>query len=309
MATYPHRMEGKVATRDQVIAEIGSRQHGVVSTAQLHRLGLDERAIGVRVIAGRLHRVHRGVYAVGHRALSHHGRFTAAVLAVGRGSARAGDLMLVYWGAAVSHRSAAALWGLLPATSGPVDVIVGGDGGRASRSGVRVHRSRSLVPANVTLHQRIPVTTAARTIADLRLCVAARRPDSVSQRELRRAIGQANVLGLPIDEESRKDRTRSELERDFIALCRRCRLPPPEVNVRVGSYLVDFLWRERRLVVETDGFLYHRGRAAFQDDRDRDLELRRLGYDVLHLSEKQVDEEADRVAKIVALALVEGSRR
>jgi very-short-patch-repair endonuclease len=104
------------------------------------------------------------------------------------------------------------------------------------------------------------------------------------------------VLGLPIGEEAVRNRTRSDLERDFIRICRRQRLPSPEVNVRVGPFLVDFLWRDARLVVETEGYLYHRGRAAFQDDRSRDLDLRRLGYDVLRLSEKQIDEEPDQVA-------------
>lgn len=126
------------------------------------------------------------------------------------------------------------------------------------------------------------------------------RSGAVSPRELRKAIRQANVLGLPIGEESGRDRTRSDLERDFLALCRHHRLPPPEVNVLVGRYLVDFLWRDRRLVVETDSYLYHRGRAAFQDDRDRDLELRRLDYEVLRLSERQVNEEPDRVAGVLS---------
>jgi len=100
------------------------------------------------------------------------------------------------------------------------------------------------------------------------------------------------------------ERSRSDLERDFLRLCRRSRLPLPEVNVRIGSYLVDFLWRERRLVVETDGYLYHRGKAAFQDDRSRDLELRRLGFEVIRLSERQVEEEPNRVAETLATTLL-----
>lgn len=152
------------------------------------------------------------------------------------------------------------------------------------------------------------MTTPARTIADLRRAVAPGRYGSISPRELRRAVRQANVLGLPLDEESSKDRTRSDLERDFLWLCRCHRLPLPEVNVRVGAYLADFLWRERRLIVETDSYVYHRGRAAFQDDRDRDLELKTLGYEVLRLSEKQVDEESDRVAKTLSAALAGAPR-
>jgi very-short-patch-repair endonuclease len=129
------------------------------------------------------------------------------------------------------------------------------------------------------------------------------RSGAVSPRELRRAIRQANVLGLPIGEESGRDRTRSDLERDFLWLCRRHRLPRPEVNVRLGPHLVDFLWREQHLVVEADSYLYHRGKAAFQEDRGRDLELKRLGYEVLRLSEKQVDEEPDRVGEVLIAVL------
>lgn len=303
MATYPSYMEGKVATPDLAIAEIAARQHGAISTGQLLHVGLDERAIRVRVASGRLHRVHRGVYSVGHAALPFHGRCMAAVLAAGRGSGRPGDALLGYWGAAISHRSAASLWGLVATKPGPIDVIVPGDGGRAKRAGIRLHRSRSLAAADVVVRDGIPVTGTARTLADLRLATAERRPGAPSPRLLRKAVRQANVLGLPVDEQSRQDRMRGDLEGAFMALCERRRLPPPEVNVRVGSYLADFLWRERRVVVETDHYLHHRGRAAFQDDRARDLELRRLGYDVLHLSEKQIDEEADRVADAVWRAL------
>ncbi len=139
------------------------------------------------------------------------------------------------------------------------------------------------------------MTKPVQTIGDLRTVV--------SDKELRRAIRQANVLGLPIGSEASRDRTRSDLERDFLRLCKRRRLPVPEVNIRIGPHLVDFLWRERRLVVETDGYRYHRGRQAFEDDRSRDLDLRALGYDVLHFSYRQVSREPERVATVVRDAL------
>ena len=139
------------------------------------------------------------------------------------------------------------------------------------------------------------MTKPVQTIGDLR--------SVVSHKELRRAIRQANVLGLPIGSEASRDRTRSDLERDFLRLCERRRLPTPEVNVRIGPHLVDFLWRERRLVVETDGYRYHRGRQAFEDDRARDLDLRSKGYDVLHFSYRQVSREPESVAAVVRGAL------
>lgn len=111
------------------------------------------------------------------------------------------------------------------------------------------------------------------------------------------------MLGLPVGSEASRDQTRSDLERDFLRLCKRHRLPMPEVNVRIGPRLVDFLWRERRLVVETDGYRYHRGRQAFEDDRARDLDLRSNGYDVLHFSYRQVSREPERVAAVVRCVL------
>lgn len=209
---------------------------------------------------------------------------------------RASTPILDYWGAAVSHRSAAELWGLLPPRAAPVDVSICGNGGRASRRGVRLHRCLSLLPAQVTLRDRIPVTTPARTIADLRR-VSSGKARLIAPRELRRAIRQADVLGLPIGSPPERDRSRSDLERDFLRPCRRYRLPAPEVNVRVGRYLVDFLWRERWLVVETDSYLYHRGEAAFEDDHRRDFDLRRLGYQVERLSDGQLDEEPQLIAR------------
>ncbi len=104
------------------------------------------------------------------------------------------------------------------------------------------------------------------------------------------------MRGLYIGADVETDRTRSDLERDFLGICRRYRLPAPEVNVELGTYVADFLWRERRLVVETDSYLYHRGAQAFNDDRARDLELRTLGFDVIRLSEDQINEEAEKVA-------------
>jgi very-short-patch-repair endonuclease len=291
-------MDGKVARPDALIAKIAARQYGVISTVQARSAGVSDDAIRARVLAGHLHRVHQGVYAVGHAAPSPEGRWMATVLAVGQGSAGEASV-LGHWGAAVSHRSAAFLWGLLPVADGPTDVIVPGNGGRAKRSGVRVHRSDSLVPAHVTLCRGIPVTTPARTIADLRRALSWGWPGLVPDHQLRKAIRQAGVIGLPIGDEG-SDPTRSDLERDFLRLCRRDCLPLPEVNVRIGPYLVDFFWPAHGLIVETDSYLYHRGRVAFQDDRARDLELTRLGYKVLRLSEQQLETESERLGEVLS---------
>lgn len=258
-------MGDKVA-RDRGIARVAARQHGLITSAQLERVGLGRRGISKRVQVGRLHRLHRGVYAVGHASVGNEGRWLAAVLAYGPG-------------AVLSHRSAAELWEMLPPADGPVHVTVPGDAGRKRRRGIEVHRSSVLSRRDCTRRQGIPVTSPARTLADLRGAVRAA--------QVRRALRQAEVLGLPLPARD-GDHTRSELERRFLALCRRHGLPAPEVNVRIDDFLVDFLWRDRRLIVETDGYRYHRGRAAFEDDRARDLRLKLLGYDVLRLTERQL---------------------
>ncbi|MDX6601469.1 MAG: hypothetical protein QOF13_671 [Solirubrobacterales bacterium] len=296
-------MGRKVATPDVRMAEVAKKQHGVISVTQLRRLGLSEKAIRSRLAVARLHRVHRGVYAVGHTRLSAEGRWLAAVLAVGRGHDGAG-VVLERWGAAVSHRSAASLWEMLPIHLDPCEVIVPGNSGRASRRHrIRVHRSRSLAAADVTLRRGVPVTTPARTIADLRKACSSGRAVGISPRDLRKAIRQANVIGLRIGDEDAAIRTRSDLEGAFLAICRHHRIPRPEVNVHIGRFLIDFLWREERLVVETDSYRYHRGQVAFQDDRQRELELMRLGYDVLRLSEAQIDEAPKDVAEVLGAEL------
>jgi very-short-patch-repair endonuclease len=106
-----------------------------------------------------------------------------------------------------------------------------------------------------------------------------------------------------MDDEDAADRTRGDLEGAFLAICKCHRLPRPEVNVRIGSFLVDFLWAQKRFIVETDSYLHHRGKAVFQDDRRRDLALRKLGYDVLRLSEAQIDEAPKDVAEVLGTEL------
>jgi very-short-patch-repair endonuclease len=275
-------MDRKPATGDRRISGIAERQHGVLTIAQLRAAGVSDDAVKGRVRSARLHRIHRGVYAVGHALLSHEGRWMAAVLALD---------------GALSHRDAAALWKLLPPRSGPVEISVSGNGGREKRKGIRVHRSSTL-GGQVTRHRGIPVTTPARTIADLRAS-ARRQSSAISEQDLRRAIRQADVLGLSIDAVATPDRTRSELELLFLQLCRRHGLPKPEVNVWIDSLLVDFLWRARRLVVETDGYRYHRGRVAFEADRDRDLRLKALGYEVIRLSYRHVVEQPAQIASVL----------
>lgn len=285
---YP--MEDKGAP-DLEVARIAARQHGAISIGQLHAAGLSKTGVLKRCRAGRLHNLHRGVYAVGHLAPSNERRWMAAVLAMT--SDAEGERKAV-----LSHRSAAELWRLLLPSDGPVDVSLPNRSGRRQRKGVRIHRPRSLEPTEMTSRRRIPVTSPARTLADLR--------SAVPRHELRRAIRQADVLGLPTGPDIVPDKTRSELERRFLWLCGRHHLPKPAVNMRIGEMTVDFCWVEQKLIVETDGYKYHSGRAAFEDDRARDLKLRALGYEVLRLSYRQVIDESAHVAAVLLAALEDG---
>ncbi len=112
---------------------------------------------------------------------------------------------------------------------------------------------------------------------------------------------QAEFAGFRLDIET--DGTRSDPEADFLRLCRRHRLPAPEVNVRVGRWTVDFLWRRQRVAVETDSYGFHRGSIAFEDDHARDLDLHALGMDVRRFTCRQIDSEPDRVAAALREAL------
>lgn len=272
-----HPVGEKPAKTDRLIAGIAGNQHGVLSSAQLRAAGLGDNAISKRAKAGRLHRLHRGVYAVGHTRLTFEGKCLAAALACGED-------------AVVSHRSAAALWGLLSPARGSIDVTVPGDGGREKRSGIGIHRSTALSAGHTTRRRGIPLTTPKRTLRDLHRTI----PKPAYRRVVRRALDLHLIAAEDLQRE--EELTRSELERLFLGLCRRHRLPPPEVNGRVDRFEVDFLWREQRLIAETDGYRHHGHRAAFEADRARDLRLQSLGFRVLRFTYRQVTDAPGNVA-------------
>lgn len=281
-------IRAKPANRDRMVASIADRQHGVVTSTQLQDAGIGHRSISRRVQAGRLHRIQRGVYAVGHHRLTFEGRSMAAVLALGDG-------------AAVSHRSAGAVWGMLKPHSGPIDVTVPGDSGREKRGGIRIHRSHSLIAGVTTRRNGIAVTKPGRTLRDLHRT----SPQPVFRRALRRALDLRLVSSADVRRDA--DLTRSELERIFLSLCRRHRLPQPEVNAHAGPYEVDFLWRDRRLIVETDGFRHHGDRSAFERDRARDAHLQSLGFQVLRFTYRQLTEGRSTVVAALRPLLAQSS--
>jgi very-short-patch-repair endonuclease len=166
-----------------------------------------------------------------------------------------------------------------------------------SNAAYALHRSTTLAQQQSTRRLNIPVTTPARTLLDLRR--------EVTPQELGRARREAEVLGYRLDDASgiEPDLTRSELERRFLRLCERSSLPSPEVNARVGDHVVDFLWRRSGLVVETDGFRYHPGRASFEHDHRRQAQLVAAGFEVLRFTWRQVVDEPNEVIAAVGARL------
>ena len=198
-------------------------------------------------------------------------------------------------GAVLSHRSAAALRGIRKPRHGPIDVTVPGSSGRKNRAGIGLHRSTTLIASSCTRRLGIPVTTPARTLADLR--------PLLSPAQFASAMREAEFRRLPIGGQGDGDRTRSELETRMLALCRRHRLPQPEVNVSIDHYVVDFLWTDRRLIAEVDGWESHRTRSAFEEDRARDARLTVLGYEVVRFTWRQVNDDARGVARTIRVLL------
>ncbi|MGV1048893.1 MAG: hypothetical protein ACOYD4_10270 [Solirubrobacterales bacterium] len=291
---------------DWGIAEIAGEQQGLVALWQLEGVGLERRAVQARVSSGRLHRVHQGVFAVGHTVLSEEGRFLAAVLACGPG-------------AVLSHRSAAALWRIRPRDGEAIDVTAANRRGRTP-SGIRAHRDGSLSRGDRTVFRGVPCSTPARTLLDLaavappwelKRCLAeaeVRRliRHAAIRAQIRRNRGRRGVarLRLLLDEvHPSAKRTRSELERMFLEMCSRGQLPEPEVNVWLkverGRLEADFLWRGSRLIVEADSREYHDTDSAFLNDRRREQELQLAGWRVSHCTWAQVELEPRRLARTI----------
>jgi very-short-patch-repair endonuclease len=285
-------MRGQIAEDpvDGAVAELARRQHGVVGRAQLAALGLGEDAIQWRLKTRRLHAVHRGVYAVGHLALTRNGRFMAAVLACGDG-------------AALSHFSAAVLWGLLQDRDYAIHVTAPG---RRRAKGVVVHVSP--LKGERLRREAIVVTTPARTLVDLADVVPRRRIlerafdeaeylrlnwQGAKPRLGRRGSGLlASVLAV---HEPGSTRTLSELEESFIAFCDDYGFRRPDVNISVEGYLCDFVWGEEGVVVETDGGAAHGTRRAKERDPVRDADLQIAGWRVIRITSMRLSRQPDAV--------------
>jgi very-short-patch-repair endonuclease len=293
-------------TVEKRIAAVSGSQHGVVSRRQLLALGLGKHAIAHQVRIGRLHRLHAGIYAVGYRPVSPYAHAMAAVLACGTG-------------AALSHRSAATLWGIDRQWRQPLEVTARS---ARRRPNLCIHRSRTLTDLDITEHFGIPVTTPARTLLD--------NTPRLSDAALSRAVNDLRLAGYlklgdlaellarhPPTGAAKRLRehtayperapTRSEFEDAFLLFAKRYDLPDPHVNVPVVGHDADIFFPDHRVVVELDGWEFHSGRGQFESDRDRDASRLAAGIMTVRLTWERMqltpDQEAARLHGILARGL------
>jgi Transcriptional regulator, AbiEi antitoxin/Protein of unknown function (DUF559) len=287
--------------------QLGAQQHGVIALGQLQALGFASSAVRKRAGAGRLFRIHRGVYAlVPGSLLSREGWWMAAVLASGHG-------------AVLSHRSAAHLHGLRPSSRERIDVMVPGVSARTV-AGVDVHRSVTLNDHDVTVVESIPVTTLARMILDLAAMV--------EQRAVERVIGEAVDRGTfdlwaVTDQLNRNPKhpgtpalraavgpdraglTDSELEELFVSIWWPTGLPRPQTRFHIdpgdGGLLIraDFAWPDAKFDLEIDGSRYHTPEHHRRRDYRRDQRLKRAKWEVLRVGDDQLNGHPDEVVTIV----------
>lgn len=292
---------------DVRVACIAAGQEGVLSLPQLERCGLTKHGVGRRVENGRLHRIHRGVYAVGHTALSMRGRILAAVLACGPA-------------AAAGYQSAAMLPGLIDDYDGPPHVIVPYSV-NCRHPGIVTHRARNLDAKDVQTRQGIRLTTPTRTLLSL--------AEIVPPKALRRATRQALALRLTsipwlIDVVRRNPGqhgtgaltkliahghvpTRSELEDVVYDLILRGDLPRPEVNPTLilddRRVIPDFLYRNAKVVIEADSRQWHDDPLARADDAERQALLEAHGFRVLRVTWEQAIRRPAQTIRRIAVAL------
>lgn len=309
-------MRGKRNTdRASRLLRLAEEQQGLASRGQLRDIGFTERAIERAIEAERLHRVFRGVYAVGRPALGPRGRLQAATLACPDG--------------VVSHRSAGALLELLDKGPVVIDVIAPPSRGRKI-DGIRFHRVRPPRRDEVGTVDRIPCTSPARTLVDLAGTVGDRTLRSCFERAAQRRVLDIPAIEASMDpgrrgnpslralvDEWRKaapiakqGKLKSPLEAKVLPLLVRRSLPAPHLNAPVeianGRIEVDFLWPDHRFVVEADSRDFHGTEVAFERDRWRDRELLRAGYSTLRVTYRQAERESEAVVSAIAARLTRG---
>jgi Transcriptional regulator, AbiEi antitoxin len=285
-------------------------QYGVVATRQMETLGYSRDAVAYAARSGRLHRLHHGVYAVGHTNLTWEGRCLAAVLGCGSN-------------ALASHTSAAWLWGLLP--SRPETFHVTAPTRRHAKSALRLHFAR-LTADDIAICEGIPVTAVPRTLLDLAAMLTATRLERALERCEERGLFDLGAMEELLARmrghrgEGRLRRalaiyrpdptfTRSRLERRFRDLVRRAGLPPPSMNFHEGEYQLDAYWQPERFAVELDVYETHSSRAAFESDRRRQEDLKLRGIEMVRITGPRLKLEPKAVIERLAVLLEQRRRQ
>jgi very-short-patch-repair endonuclease len=289
----------------QLVAEIASEQRGLVSHAQLRAAGLTTNQVRTLQGNGTLHRVHRGVYTVGHTAVVPLGAETAALLAL--------RMPVV-----LSHRTALRLHGLLPSDErAPIDVSIADGRNAPSRLTIQVHRSRTLTKRQIRSVAGLPVTVAERALLD--------SAPLLSKAQLRRAFDEAiasrstsytkvvdlvarhrghpgqGKLAALVDQRRFPTVTESEAEERFLALIAEAGLPAPRTQVAMHGFRVDAYWPQARFAVEIDGFQWHdRTKTSFERDRRKQQTLQEHEIEVARTTWEQITEEGPRLVAHVA---------
>jgi very-short-patch-repair endonuclease len=299
---------------DVQVARAAASQWGVLSLSELQACGLSRDAVSDRALNGRLHPIHRGVYAIGHPNLPLEGRFLAAVKASGPT-------------AVLSHHAAAALWGFMSWEERYPEVTVLGTA-RHAHPGLRIHRTTRLDLGDTTRHCGIPITTPARTLLDLAatldhrpLRAATRRAQSLNRVNVRQLVailarhrqrpGSAKLARIVATGPAP---TRSELEDAVLDLMLRGGHVHPDVNVPyvvAGQKTIpDFRWPEQRLVVEADGAAWHDNQLAREDDAERQALLEAHGERVLRVTwDQAIARPGQTLARIRAAGAPHRGRR
>ena len=291
---------------ERAIGRLATKQNGVVRRDQLLRLGLTRREIDGRLRDGRLTIIHRGVYAVGHSALSFLGTCTAALLAVGKGSA-------------LSHLTAAYLDEYHPHQPDVIDVTTAART-REGDDRIRLHRVRSLPAHHLDTHEGLPITRPARTLLDLAETVSTDRLTRlIGEAEYQRKITRQQLVAITQEVRGRKgvkalksivgdgspQPTHSEFEDRFLKAIEQAGLPRPVSNERVLGYRPDFLWPRHKVIVETDGGRGHNTFSARERDPIRDARLQIAGYRVMRVTWHEFKTRPSAViARLAALLAV-----
>jgi len=298
--------------------DLATRQHGVVARTQLLGLGYSDDAMLEWANTGRLHRLHQGVYAVGHRRLTWHSRCWAGVL-----GAEANEVNEVVWPAVASHGSAAYLWGLYRYAPERIDVTAP-IRRRAKREFV-VHFSSILVPEDRGEREGLRVTSVARTLMDLAIRARPEQLDRLLERAEERGLLDLREVEAVLSRagghrgRGRLRRslalyqpdpafTRSRFEKQFRRLVIRAGIPTPSMNFSAHGYELDAYWPELRFAVELDLFETHGSRAAFERDRLRHEELKLVGIEMIRITKPRLNAEPDVVLRNLS-TLLERRRR